>query len=254
MDHLDLHTSVNTPGINSVHIDGNFTSIEERVNFLLDQEAEGTRPVTITADADGLMTMTLSNGTVLGPIQLPRAPLSLKDEWMAGGVHYLVGDVVTQDGSSYGCKVEHDSHATDFAVDLLAGKWQLLAAKGEAGATALDRQCFNIIGSAAVAARYLAAYIVPNDCELTAAIPIVVGLLNAITSGSSIVVTIQKVTAIGYATTIGTVTLGVGDRAATAAIDETFAAGDALVFSQGASTGATGAANVTMTAVLTPTV
>jgi hypothetical protein len=79
-------------------------------------------------------------------------------------------------------------------------------------------------------ARYLAAYIVPN-CKLTSAAPVVVGLFNAIASGTPIVVTIQKLTPIGYATTIGTITRGIGNRSSTAAIDETFAADDALVFS-----------------------
>lgn len=60
-----------------------------------------------------------------------QVPLNWRDAWLTA-TSYVKNDAVTEDGSSYVCKVAHTSGT--FATDLANGNWGLIAQKGAAGA------------------------------------------------------------------------------------------------------------------------
>lgn len=246
MDDLNLHDST-TPGLDATKIDENWAAIQERVNYLLAAAAGGAVYITsMDVDSEGRLSFGLSNATTIGPVQLPRAPIALQGPW-ATATAYIAADIVSKNGGSYICVVPHESD--DFDTDLAAGKWQVLA-EG-AAASAVDYQCFSVPGAANVAARWIGMYAVPRACELKAIDPITLACLSP-NSGSNLVVTVKKITSAGVITDLGTLTLTSGNVADVLPVDATFDQYDIIALYQSASTGSTGAGNLTSSLVLHP--
>lgn len=94
----------------AAQIDNNFFEIVTRVTTL-----ETTPPTAVSIDhfvIEGtLLTIFMTNGDEHGPFVLPVAQWRWTGEWQAA-VQYFVGDIVTNDGSTYFVRVQHISDTT----------------------------------------------------------------------------------------------------------------------------------------------
>lgn len=238
MDALDLKTSTNTDNINGGHIDQNWSDIQERVNFLLTEHANGGSTITgISINADGGLSFELSTGAILGPVQLPSMRFVMRDEW-APETLYGVGDLITIDGSSFGCRIEHLS-GDDFQADRDALYWQLIAqgatpgSGGGGGGSPTDR---TICDPALVVSysKQIGAILIREASVLQASKPVKATLLSPIVSGGGkIEYKVYKHATNGALTDLGTLSFtGGGSRHASVAIDATFAADECLSIMQ----------------------
>ena len=122
-------------------LNDNFTAIQEAFDNTV--SLDGSTPNAMQGDLDmnsnailNVGTFDVDSLTVNG--QLVNDPASLfnyRDAWVTATV-YAAYDVVTENGSSYVCLVNHT--AGTFATDLAANKWGLLASVGASGAGSGD--------------------------------------------------------------------------------------------------------------------
>ena len=189
-----------------------------------------------TTDDDGL-TLTLSNGSTIGPIAFSGLPWRIMGPWLTG-VDYRVGDLVQY---PRGTLIVSAAHTSDvLATDLGAGKLTVLF---QAPA---EVQRFEALGAVTVGSRLIGTYIITRDCSLEAGTPILLGLATPISGGAgSFNVVLSKVNS-GGTTVLGSVTFAAGDVVKTLALDEDLELGDILGIAQVGGGSSTGGANLSI--------
>lgn len=105
----------------------NFESIETALENTLSRD--GTTPNTMSADLD------MNGHSILNILASSGEGFTWEGEWVTATA-YILNNLVATTGRTYICIVAHISGT--FATDLAAGKWQLLADKGAAGAGSGD--------------------------------------------------------------------------------------------------------------------
>ncbi|MBJ6986057.1 hypothetical protein [Devosia sp. MC521] len=235
MDALDLRTPDNTDDFNAGHINLNWSDIQERVNYLLTQEANGgNRLSAIAVDDDGLMTMTLSDGTILGPVPLPRAPLGLKGDW-APGFPYRIGDVVAHDGGSLACRSSHES-SEDLQDDMDAGRWQVIAVGGGSGSgggggDGLAYRHIYLPGEVVTYTRQLGTILVAEACRFVASKPLKMEMLS-FSSGNAVTIAVHRFFVDNTYEVLGTLSFTSSERTGSLELETTLAVGEKIRFVQ----------------------
>ncbi|WP_375453439.1 hypothetical protein [uncultured Methylobacterium sp.] len=110
-------------------IDGNFSDLDGRLRDIETRGLLGIALADVSWDAVGEeVTFSYEDGQTYGPIELPASMFKARGDWVIG-TPYEARDLVTVSGSSYVARGDHVAGA--FADDLLAGKWQVVAAAGK---------------------------------------------------------------------------------------------------------------------------
>ena len=103
-------------------LNANFEAIEAALENTVSRD--GTTPNHLTADLD------MNGHRILNALASTGEGFVWRGTWTTG-LNYTINDLVYSSGSSYICTISHI--ATVFGTDLGAGKWQIIAAKGESG-------------------------------------------------------------------------------------------------------------------------
>ena len=103
-------------------LNANFEAIETALENTVSRD--GTTPNHMTADLD------MNGHRILNVLASTGEGFVWRGTWTTG-LDYTLNDLVYSSGSSYICTISHT--ATVFGTDLGAGKWQIIAAKGESG-------------------------------------------------------------------------------------------------------------------------
>jgi microcystin-dependent protein len=108
-------------------LNANFDAIEEALENTLSRD--GTSPNEMTSDLD------MNGHRILNELATTGEGFIWGGAWVTATA-YVLNNLVSNSGNSYICTTAHTSDV--FATDLAAGKWELLASKGAAGAGSGD--------------------------------------------------------------------------------------------------------------------
>lgn len=112
-----------TSGYASVDtLNSNFTAIETALENTLSRD--GTTPNSMSADLD------MNGHRILNELAYTGDGFIWEGAWLTDTA-YQINNLVQSNGNTYVCTTTHTSGA--FATDLAAGKWELVAAKGQDG-------------------------------------------------------------------------------------------------------------------------
>ena len=151
-------TDVSTGYQSNTTMNDNFEALNENFDNTLSRD--GSTPNQMEADLDlnsnnllNVDTIDADNLTLNGQ---PVTDITSSPDWRGTWVTattYLENDLAREEGSSYICLEDHTSGV--FSTDLTAGKWELFAQKGAAGAGTGDMLAANNLSDVADAASSL---------------------------------------------------------------------------------------------------
>jgi len=234
---LSLRSLLTHPDIRSGDIEFNWAALGiwgAEVKAAL--EAGAVYITDLTIDENG-MTLTLSNGNLVGPAPIqPTLPRPM-GPW-AEGVSYKKADFVRGPAGLLIVQADHLS-SDDLDADIADGKLAYYAANGEGGGGGGGGgggDIYATVSSLDLLVAYTGTvgyHMVPVDCALVAGKPIRARLMAALPPGSAdaeVEVSLKHVG--GSSETLGVLTFTDANDIVELALDEDLAAGDVLVFEQ----------------------
>lgn len=246
---LVLHKLATDPDIDDAKVDANWTSLEAFSTAVVQALQNGAVYI-VSASTEGGLSFTLSNGTVIGPLQFDGLPFRVMGEFIPGG-DYLKGDFVTT-ATAWGMVKAAYTAGETFDDDVEAGHIMQLPGGGGGGAPAVARpmiQRFERLGPVSGSGQTLVGqFVVPYDCRLSSAHPVLGAMTTPIgSSGSPLDIVIKRVQPDGTSTTLDQLTFNPFNPGAMIAIDQDLNAGDGIAIIQIDGNASTGGANYTLT-------